>query len=137
MKDKSKMYSLLIGDTEVFIRYPRNYNPYANLAKPRIGVQRMIAGTNYQDSGLYHSDGKFVISGDWLDPEAQEALLAEYYGQRRPMRYRSYLTDPAEEWLVIFGSFIPYPQNVDYEFQQSWTLELMILGKYIDGELVK
>mgnify|MGYP000152991028 FL=1 len=137
MDDKSKMYSLTIEDTEIFIRYPRGYNPYANLAIPRISEKKMLAGTNYQDSGLYHSDGRFIISGDWLDPDAQEALLNEYYGQRRPMLYKSYLSDPPEEWLVIFGSFVPYPQNVQYENQQSWTLELFILGKYINGELVR
>lgn len=133
------MYSLTIGDTETFIQYPLDFNPFANQATPRIATQKMIAGTNYQDSGIHHSDGKFIISGQWLKPEVQEAFFAEYNGQRRPMVFTSYLKTEPEKWQVIFGPFIPWPHEVKYENIPIWSMELLILGKYDPetGELMK
>jgi hypothetical protein len=112
------------------------------LATPRITAQKKIGGTNYQDSGIYHSDGKFVISGQWLEEEAKSALLKAYNAEvrsREPMVFTSYITGAPERWSVVFGSFVPYPREsqVVYDSPLTWTLELLVVGKYApNGELM-
>lgn len=139
--DPSELYSLTIGGTETFIKYPLNFNPYANLAAPRVIEQKMISGTNRQISMPCHSDGKFVISGQVM-PEDIQAIFQDAYDNNPidEMIFKSYIKDSEnpEQWKVIWSSFIPVPteEQVQYMEQQSWTMELKILVKYINGEWV-
>jgi hypothetical protein len=130
-------FSIFIGDTEYYVRYPLNFNPYENLAAPRIVKQKNIGGVNYQQSDTRHSDGRFVISGQWLDETLQAALATEYekvVDEKSTVKLKNNLT--SEIWQVLIASFVPFPQNLIYRQAQTWTLELWIVGKYVDGELV-
>ena len=130
-------FSIFIGDTEYYVRYPLSFNPYENLAVPRIVKQKNIGGTNYQESDTRHSDGRFVISGQWLDEDLQAALAIEYEkaADDKPIiKFKNNLT--GEIWRVLIASFVPFPQSLIYRSAQTWTLELWIVGKYVNGELV-
>jgi hypothetical protein len=130
-------FSIIIGDTEYYVRYPLGFNPFDNLAAPRIIKQKTIAGTNYQQSDIRHSDGRFVISGQWLDETLQAALATEYEkaaSAKSTIRFKNNLT--GEIWQVLIASFVPFPQNMIYRQAQIWSLELWVVGKYVDGKLV-
>jgi len=134
-KKWSELFSLTIGGIEYFIQYPLNFNPFTNLAKPRVIVQKTIGGTNYQESDICHSDGKFVLSGQMIIQELQTALWTNYNkasSARDDMVFKSYINYTPERWKVIFSSFVPYPDPnvVFYRSAQAWSLELLIAGKY-------
>lgn len=142
-KNWAELFSVTIGGAETFIQFPLNFNPFENLAKPRVIAQKTLGGTNYQESDIKHSDGKFIIMGQLITRELHNALWTNYNkpaGSRDTMVFTSYMTDTPEQWQVIFGSYVTYPDPdvVFYRAAKTWTLDLLIVGKYdpVTGELM-
>jgi len=130
------------GREEYFFEYLSEFDPFEGLS-PRVVSQKMLEGQNFQDSGLFYSDGRIQVAGRLMRLEEFDRLWDKYaapVASRGPFVFVSYLrcSDAkelalAEFWKVIFREFKPKPERIISKTDFRWSLDLFVLAKWEGG----